>query len=55
MAILAGRVMSDVIRGQTEKFDLLADLPTPIFPGGTTFRWPLMALAMLWYSIRDKL
>ncbi len=55
MAIMAGRVLSDVIRGQTERFDLLADLPTPIFPGGTTFRWPLMALAMVWYSIRDKL
>ena len=55
MATMAGRVLSGVIRGQTEQFDLLAGLPTPKFPGGSAFRWPLMALAMLWYSIRDKL
>ena len=55
MALMAGRILADVIRGQSEKFDLMADLPTPRFPGGTALRWPLMALAMLWYSIRDKL
>ena len=55
MATMAGRVISDVIRGQSEKFDILSNLPTPRFPGGTSFRWPLMALAMLWYSTRDRL
>ena len=55
MATMAGRVISEVIRGQSEKFDILSDLPTPRFPGGTKLRWPLMALAMLWYSARDRL
>ena len=55
MATMAGRVISEVIRGQSEKFDILANLPTVKFPGGTIFRWPLMALAMLWYSTRDRL
>ena len=55
MATMAGRVISEVIRGQSEKFDILSDLPTPRFPGGTILRWPLMALAMLWYSTRDRL
>ena len=55
MATMAGRVISEVIRGQSEKFDILSNLPTPRFPGGTILRWPLMALAMLWYSTRDKL
>ena len=55
MATMAGRIISDVICGYTEKFDILSDLPTRKFPGGTLFRWPLMALAMLWYSTRDKL
>ena len=55
MATMAGRVISDVIRGQSEKFDILSNLPTVKFPGGTFFRRPLMALAMLWYSTRDRL
>jgi len=55
MATMAGRVISEVIRGQSEKFDILSNLPTVKFPGGTIFRWPLMALAMLWYSTRDRL
>ena len=54
MATMAGRVITDLIRGQAEKFDILSDLPVQKFPGGTMFRWPLMVLAMLWYSTRDK-
>ncbi len=55
MATLAGRIFSEVIQGYSEKFDIMSQLPTPKFPGGTLFRWPLMALAMLWYSARDKI
>ena len=55
MATMAGRVISEVFQGQVEKFNILSGLPIRKFPGGTTFRWPLMALAMLWYSTRDKL
>ena len=55
MATMAGRVISEVIIGQSEKFDILSNLPTVKFPGGTIFRWPLMAPAMLWYSTRDRL
>lgn len=51
----AGRVMAEAIAGQAERFDILADLPTPAFPGGTTFRAPLLTLAMTWYSLRDRL
>ena len=55
MATMAGRVISEVVRGQSEKFDILSKLPTTRFPGGNILRWPLMALAMLWYSTRDRL
>ena len=55
MATLAGRIFSEVIQGYSEKFDILSELPIQKFPGGTLFRWPLMALAMLWYSSRDKI
>ena len=55
LATMAGRILCEVVQGKCRKFDLLSELPTPSFPGGTLFRWPLMALAMLWFSIRDKM
>jgi len=30
-------------------------LPTPAFPGGTMLRAPMLAAAMTWYSLRDRL
>jgi len=33
----------------------MARLPTPRFPGGVALRWPLLVLAMTWYSMRDRL
>jgi gamma-glutamylputrescine oxidase len=43
------------VRGTAGRFDLLADLPKPRFPGGTALRWPLLVLAMSWYVLRDRL
>ncbi len=51
----AGRVMAEAIAGQSERFDILADLPIPPFPGGPAFRAPLLTLAMTWYALRDRL
>jgi len=51
----AGKIMAEAIAGQAEKFDLMATLPTPVFPGGTGARAPLLTLAMTWYAMRDKL
>ncbi|MCJ8140294.1 NAD(P)/FAD-dependent oxidoreductase [Falsirhodobacter halotolerans] len=55
MATLAGRVLAEAVAGQAERFDLLARLPQPRFPGGVTLRAPLLALAMTWYAMRDRL
>ena len=55
LATFAGRIISDAIIGQVEKFDLMEKMCTKSFPGGASFRWPLMALAMFWYSLRDRL
>jgi len=55
LATLAGRVLAEAIAGQTHRFDVLSRLPTPRFPGGTALRWPLLVLAMTWYSLRDRL
>ncbi len=52
---LAGKVMAEAIAGQADRFDTLAALNVPNFPGGTAFRAPLLALAMTWYSLRDRL
>ncbi|WP_164660159.1 FAD-binding oxidoreductase [Tropicibacter sp. Alg240-R139] len=55
MASLAGQIAAEAIAGQAERFDLMASVPTPRFPGGAALRSPLLILAMLWYSFRDKL
>lgn len=55
MATLAGKLAAEAVAGQAERFDLLGSFPTPRFPGGPGFRTPLLALAMLWYSLRDRL
>ena len=51
----AGRVIAEAIVGQTSRFDVMASLPVPNFPGGARFRPPLLALAMTWYALRDRL
>jgi gamma-glutamylputrescine oxidase len=33
----------------------MASLPQPRFPGGALMRWPLLVLAMTWYSMRDRI
>ncbi|RFU13475.1 FAD-binding oxidoreductase [Rhodobacteraceae bacterium W635] len=55
MATLAGQIAAETIAGQAERFDVMASVPTPRFPGGATLRWPLLVLAMAWYSLRDRL
>lgn len=51
----AGKLMAEVVRGQAERFDIFASLPTPAFPGGTLLRAPMLMAAMTWYSLRDRL
>lgn len=55
MACLAGKIASEAIHGQATRFDLMARLETPSFPGGTILRYPMLVAAMLWFSLRDKL
>jgi gamma-glutamylputrescine oxidase len=51
----AGKVIAEAVTGTADRFDVLAELPTHSFPGGTLLRYPGMVLAMLYYSIRDRL
>ncbi len=55
LATLAGKLLAEAVRGQSNGFDLMARLPVSRFPGGATLRWPLLVLAMTWYSARDRL
>jgi len=55
LGTLSGQMVAEAIAGQAERFDMMADIPTPKFPGGKRMRHPLLVLAMLWYSLRDRL
>ncbi|MCA0891890.1 NAD(P)/FAD-dependent oxidoreductase [Microbulbifer agarilyticus] len=54
-ATFAGKILSEVIAGTEERFDILSRIPTPRFPGGTLLRWPGLVAGMLYYSMMDKL
>ncbi|MEM6760191.1 MAG: FAD-binding oxidoreductase [Pseudomonadota bacterium] len=54
-ATQAGQLMAQAILGQSDGFDTMAALPTTPFPGGARLRSPLLALAMTWYALRDRL
>ncbi len=55
MATMTGKIMAQAVHQTSSDFDLLASLPNPSFPGGAVLRWPLLVLAMTWYSMRDRL
>jgi gamma-glutamylputrescine oxidase len=52
---LAGKVLTEAMAGTAERFDILAGLAPPEFPGGAMLRTPLYVLGMLWYALRDRL
>ena len=55
LATLAGQIAAETVAGQAERFDLMARVPTPAFPGGAALRWPLLVLGMTWFSLRDRM
>ena len=55
IAIMGGKLLAEAISGTAERFDVMANVPTPTFPGGTMLRWPGLVAGMLFYSLMDKL
>jgi len=55
LGTLSGQIAAEAIAGQAEQFDIMSQIPIPKFPGGPLMRQPLLILAMLWFSMRDKL
>jgi gamma-glutamylputrescine oxidase len=51
----AGWLMARAVEGASDGFDTLAALPATPFPGGPALRSPLLAMAMTWYALRDRL
>lgn len=51
----AGQLIAQAIRGQSDGFDLMSQIPTPAFPGGARMRSPLLVLAMTWFALRDRI
>ncbi|RZA28231.1 MAG: FAD-binding oxidoreductase, partial [Lysobacteraceae bacterium] len=52
---LAGKLVSESIRGQSERLDLFARIRHLPFPGGRALRTPMLVAAMAWYKLRDAL
>ena len=53
-ATFAGKLIAEAISGKLERFYLMANLPSPKFPGVTLLRWPGMVAGMLYYALRDR-
>lgn len=55
MATMGGMIAAEAVRGTLARWDVLARVPSPAFPGGSALRPALLALALGWYRLRDRL
>jgi len=55
MATMGGAIAAEAVRGTLDRWDALARAAAPPFPGGDRLRPALLALAMTWYALRDRL
>jgi gamma-glutamylputrescine oxidase len=55
MATLGGQLLAEAVAGTAGRFDVFEKLDIPAFPGGDRLRFPLLVLAMTWFSLRDRL
>lgn len=54
-ATMAGKLLAEVVSGSAGRFDIMANVPSKTFPGGTLLRFPGLVAGMLFYSLRDRL
>jgi gamma-glutamylputrescine oxidase len=52
---IAGKLASDAIAGDAERFDMYGRIRHVDFPGGALLRRPALVLAMLWFRLMDLL
>ncbi|MFD1791289.1 NAD(P)/FAD-dependent oxidoreductase [Ochrobactrum teleogrylli] len=55
LANFMGKLYADTISGKRDKLRLFEELRIPAFPGGRTFRAPLLFLALSWYALMDRI
>jgi len=55
LAARGGRLIADVIAGTAERFDVLANIPQPKYPGGALLREPTLTLGFFYLWLRDRL
>lgn len=55
IATLSGKLIAEAIAGTASRFDVMASVKIPTFPGGTLLRFPGMVLGMFYYSLKDRL
>ncbi len=55
LGTLGGRVVADAILGDRSRFDLMASLNVPPAPGGPLVRRAMVATAMHFYAMRDRI
>lgn len=55
IATHTGKILADAIAKGDGTLDAYANLPLPPFPGGRLLRTPLLAAAMFWYGLMDRL
>lgn len=52
---LAGKILADVVAGDSEQFDLFSRVKHWRLPGGKWFGNPVLALGMLYFRLRDAI
>jgi gamma-glutamylputrescine oxidase len=55
IATLAGKLIAEAVAGSAERFDVMARVPSPTFPGGTLLRWPGLVVGMLYHALKDRM
>ena len=55
IATHTGKILADAIAKGDSTLDAYTNMPLPAFPGGRLFRTPLLAAALFWFGLRDKL
>jgi gamma-glutamylputrescine oxidase len=54
LSSFTGKLYAEAVSGNRERLKMFEDLDVPKFPGGRTFRKPLLTLALTWYSLVDR-
>lgn len=55
LANYCGKLYADMVTGKETELELFRGLKVPAFPGGRTFRAPLLFLALNWYALMDRI